>query len=172
MPTDDTSSEFPGASEDQRTLAITDHEKALIISDYEEALADHRRLVRELDGILSGGIENAAAQASLCDLIPFAQQIVAERDGFKDALHVLSFICTCTRPTKVLPDGSIVAPGDHTDRCVLTIARKALQGPQHRNYYKCGGCGNCVDVTVERGKCEECGAHRTSYANPGMKGQT
>jgi hypothetical protein len=36
--------------------------------DYEEVLADHRRLVREIDVILNGE-EGAAKQASLCDLV-------------------------------------------------------------------------------------------------------
>lgn len=34
---------------------------------YEEVLADHRRLVRELDVLING--EGAAAQASLCDIV-------------------------------------------------------------------------------------------------------
>ncbi|MES2346997.1 MAG: hypothetical protein V4641_05435 [Pseudomonadota bacterium] len=37
-------------------------------ADYEETLADHRRLVRELDVILHGE-DGAAPQASLCDLV-------------------------------------------------------------------------------------------------------
>ncbi|MCT0738661.1 hypothetical protein N0681_23015 [Pseudomonas aeruginosa] len=36
--------------------------------DYEEVLADHRRLVRELDVLLNGE-DGAARQASLCDLV-------------------------------------------------------------------------------------------------------
>ncbi len=36
-------------------------------ADYEEVLADHRRLVRELDVLLNG--EGAAPQASLCDIV-------------------------------------------------------------------------------------------------------
>jgi hypothetical protein len=44
----------------------------LTAADYEEVLADHRRLVRELDEALSGP-GNAAKQASLCDLIPQAK---------------------------------------------------------------------------------------------------
>ncbi|WP_071556473.1 hypothetical protein [Pseudomonas aeruginosa] len=36
--------------------------------DYEEVLADHRRLVRELDVLLNGE-EGVAKQASLCDLV-------------------------------------------------------------------------------------------------------
>ncbi len=36
-------------------------------ADYEHTLADHRRLVRELDVALNG--ENAAPQASLCDIV-------------------------------------------------------------------------------------------------------
>jgi ATP:corrinoid adenosyltransferase len=37
-------------------------------ADYEEVLADHRRLVRELDVLLNGEA-GAAKQASLCDLV-------------------------------------------------------------------------------------------------------
>lgn len=40
----------------------------LTIADYEECLADHRRLVRELDVGLNGE-EGAAEQASLCDIV-------------------------------------------------------------------------------------------------------
>lgn len=36
-------------------------------ADYEDVLTDHRRLVRELDVLLNG--ENAAQQASLCDIV-------------------------------------------------------------------------------------------------------
>ncbi len=36
-------------------------------TDYEEVLADHRRLVRELDVALNGN--EAAEQASLCDVV-------------------------------------------------------------------------------------------------------
>jgi hypothetical protein len=39
----------------------------LTIADYEEVMADHRRLVRELDVLLNG--EGAAKQASLCDIV-------------------------------------------------------------------------------------------------------
>jgi hypothetical protein len=40
----------------------------LSAQDYEEVLADHRRLVRELDVLLNGE-EGAAPQASLCDIV-------------------------------------------------------------------------------------------------------
>lgn len=40
---------------------------ALTIADYEEVLADHRRLVRELDVLLNG--DGAAQQSSLCDIV-------------------------------------------------------------------------------------------------------
>lgn len=39
----------------------------LTVADYEEVLADHRRLVRELDVLLNG--DGAAVQASLCDIV-------------------------------------------------------------------------------------------------------
>ena len=37
------------------------------VADYEEVLADHRRLVREMDVLLNG--DGAAKQASLCDIV-------------------------------------------------------------------------------------------------------
>lgn len=40
----------------------------LTVADYEEVLADHRRLVRELDVLLNGE-HGAAKQASLCDIV-------------------------------------------------------------------------------------------------------
>lgn len=51
------------------------------VSDYEEVLADHRRLVRELDVALNG--DNAAKQASLCDIVAQvkAEGITARLDG-------------------------------------------------------------------------------------------
>lgn len=44
------------------------HSNGATISDYEEVLADHRRLVRELDVLLNGE-EGAAPQASLGDIV-------------------------------------------------------------------------------------------------------
>ncbi len=46
-----------------------------LIADYEQVLADHRRLVRELDVLLNGE-EGAAKQASLCDIVAQVQHIV------------------------------------------------------------------------------------------------
>lgn len=47
----------------------------LTAADYEEVLADHRRLVREIDALLNGGV--AAKQASLCDLVPQIKALVS-----------------------------------------------------------------------------------------------
>ncbi|WP_303678039.1 hypothetical protein [Pseudomonas aeruginosa] len=47
-------------------------------ADYEKVLADHRRLVRELDVLLNRE-EGAAKQASLCDLVGQVSAIVRER---------------------------------------------------------------------------------------------
>lgn len=44
---------------------------------YEEALADHRRLVRELDVAING--DGAAKQASLCDVVAQLKAVVRER---------------------------------------------------------------------------------------------
>ena len=51
------------------------------VSDYEEVLADHRRLVREMDVMING--DGAAKQASLCDLFSQVRVIVAERDALR-----------------------------------------------------------------------------------------
>lgn len=50
--------------------------EALTIDDYEAAFADHRRLVRDIDVIMNGEA-GAAKQASLCDLVPEIQNLVA-----------------------------------------------------------------------------------------------
>lgn len=57
---------------------------SLKIEDYEEVLADHRRLVREIDAILSAPGE-PAKQASLCDLIPVIQKLKTEAKVFREA---------------------------------------------------------------------------------------
>jgi hypothetical protein len=51
--------------------------EALTIADYEEVLSDHRRLVREIDVILNG--DNAAKQASLCDLVGQIKELAAKQ---------------------------------------------------------------------------------------------
>jgi hypothetical protein len=57
------------------------------ISDLEEVLADTRRLTRELDIALVGE-ENAAEQASLCDLICSAEKLRKELNEVKKELEV------------------------------------------------------------------------------------
>jgi len=52
---------WPEVAENQPTP------EAPTAADYDEVLTDHRRLVRELDMLLNG--ENAAQQASLCDIV-------------------------------------------------------------------------------------------------------
>jgi hypothetical protein len=53
---------------DALDAALKATENGLTIADYEEVLADHRRLVRELD-VLINGEAGAAKQASLCDIV-------------------------------------------------------------------------------------------------------
>ncbi|MPS30540.1 MAG: hypothetical protein E2576_14510 [Alcaligenaceae bacterium] len=65
-----TGSEPVAASSNQATIA-----------DYEEVLADHRRLVRQLDVALNGE-DGAAKQASLCDIVG---QVVSEGIKANDA---------------------------------------------------------------------------------------
>ena len=47
------------------------------IADYEDVLADHRRLVREMDVALNGE-EGAAKQASLCDIVSQVKSLKRE----------------------------------------------------------------------------------------------
>ncbi len=54
--------------------------ETLTAADYEAVLADHRRLVRELDVALNGE-HGAAKQASLCDLIAQVKQCVLVPKG-------------------------------------------------------------------------------------------
>lgn len=51
-------------------ITFEDHEAEVtrLTADYEEVLADHRRLVRQLDVLLNGEA-GAAKQASLCDIV-------------------------------------------------------------------------------------------------------
>jgi len=60
----------------------------LTAADYEEALADHHRLVRELDVALNGET-GAAKQASLCDIVA---QVKRERI-IRSATQPLDFDC-------------------------------------------------------------------------------
>lgn len=64
-------------AQDLAGAALAQAEQATA-DDYEEVLADHRRLVRELDVLLNGE-EGAAKQASLCDLVGQVSAIVRER---------------------------------------------------------------------------------------------
>ena len=52
--------------------------------DYEEALDSHRALVKQIDTALFG--ENAAKQASLCDLVPCVIRVKAASDKLLAAI--------------------------------------------------------------------------------------
>ena len=51
-----------------------------LCADYEQALTDKRRLTREID-VAMHGVDGAAKQASLCDLIEPAKRLRSERDA-------------------------------------------------------------------------------------------
>lgn len=84
---------------------------ALNTADYEEVLADHRRLVREMDVALSGEA-GAAKQASLCDLIPVAQ-------AMRSALELFAK-CDLNEQT--------CASFEVANRRIRNLANRALQG--------------------------------------------
>ncbi|CAJ0701787.1 hypothetical protein LMG19089_02926 [Ralstonia edaphis] len=73
----ETHRKFTTAVKALRVAAPTQQQETLMAADYEEVLADHRRLVRELDMALNGAT-GAAKQASLCDIV--AQ---VKREGIK-----------------------------------------------------------------------------------------
>lgn len=56
-------------------------------NDYEEVLKDHRRIVREIDGLINRG--KPAAQAALIDLIPQITELVRLTDLAHPALREL-----------------------------------------------------------------------------------
>lgn len=65
------------------------------VADYEQVIADHQRLVRELDILING--QNAAAQASLCDIVA---QLAAQKQEAPQAPERASpakSICTDCR---------------------------------------------------------------------------
>jgi hypothetical protein len=63
------------------------------IADYEAAIADHNRLVRELDVLLNG--DGAAPQASLCDLVSQikAQKAAPQAASAPDLTTIFSTLC-------------------------------------------------------------------------------
>jgi len=65
-------------------------QQRLTASDYEEVLADHRRLVRELDVALNGS--GAAKQASLCDIVA---QVRDERWRLVRGEKASEALCNC-----------------------------------------------------------------------------
>ena len=75
-------------SDDGKTVTMMNTDRAPsyrasapVANDYEKVLADHRRLVRELDVLLNG--DGAAEQASLCDIVSQVR-----REGIKASAPV------------------------------------------------------------------------------------
>jgi hypothetical protein len=89
------------ASEAPAILALA-NQMADLLGDYERAMADHRKLVRELDVVLNGE-GGAARQASLCDLIEPAR-------AMKSALERLIYEITALSP----------CDGDGSHSCRIT----------------------------------------------------
>jgi hypothetical protein len=84
----------------------------LTIADYEEVLADHRRLVRELDVALNG--DGAAKQASLCDIVAQVKNIAKPQTSREDELvKSLEMIVGFTR-------------GDKNMKFVFDVANQAI----------------------------------------------
>ncbi len=65
---------------------VKDTDGVLTIADYKEAMESHKKLVRQLDVLLNG--ENAADQASLCDIVAQVQRESATH-GWKPILPVV-----------------------------------------------------------------------------------
>jgi hypothetical protein len=122
---------------------------ALTAADYEEVLADHRRLVRELDVALCGE-EGAAKQASLCDIVGMVKdrrlKLVSASDvtlsdeqimGIAHArlsggneIEVLAFARECIRLSAnagTVPDETVRAEKYYVDSGLLEGAKDDLE---------------------------------------------
>src|SRR5437764_9515069 len=75
--------------------------KGATAADYEEVLADHRRLVRELDVLLNGEA-GASRQASLVDIVA---QIAGERDAMRRDSVTVAQISKLVSMNGKEPDG-------------------------------------------------------------------
>ena len=107
------------------------------IADYEATLADHRRLVRELDVALNGE-ENAAQQASLCDIV---HQVKHEGIKARPAMtQEPGVVMTVTMKDgsehrQVIPPGTSIGGGDndlltHEGREAVHEWFRSLQPPK------------------------------------------
>lgn len=76
-----------------------DDETGASVADYEEVLADHRRLVRELDVLLNGE-RGAAKQASLCDIVSQVQHERIRAPQYKPSQEepAEERMCQCEHP--------------------------------------------------------------------------
>jgi len=113
-------------------------QQAASASDYEEVLADHRKLVRDLDVLLNGE-SIAAKQASLCDLVAQVAQIVRE-----DGAPLLQ------------PSSALLFSGSHGHAGYLIDEQSspAVEMPKKRftpgfslsNYQEVSGWNKCVEA--------------------------
>lgn len=67
--------------------------------DYEEVIADHKRLVRELD-VMINGEEGAAKQASLCDIVSQMKDYIGDKHKLEVELYDTLKLCNEYRELK------------------------------------------------------------------------
>lgn len=129
------------------------------VADYEQALADHRRLVRDLDIALNG--ENAAPQASLCDIVAQvkgmtrqAQQPVewtCKHEPFEGRCVHCDIMFVGGEPVinKGVPMREAVTlnPGDR--RYLITVMQVAYDNKEHSSRYF-DGMNAALDALLAR----------------------
>lgn len=66
-----------------------------------------------------------------CEIAHWHLSQVAAKDErireLEKALDGLSLVCTCSRPAILSDMGGMIAPGPHTNKCVMTRAQSALK---------------------------------------------
>lgn len=99
----------------------------LTSADYEDVLADHRRLVRELDVLLNG--DSAAKQASLCDIVCQVQAEPRQLVRCSQLQALLSLgIEICEREAEITFESNKHFIGAHAGQVVDYDARRELAG--------------------------------------------
>lgn len=140
--------------------------------DYEAVLADHRRLVRELDVLLHG--EGAAKQASLCDIVA---QVAAQKrrshpaeraDGECARNHLLRLIDDVWQAATDSQEVPSVAWAD--ELLDKWTGKQSLPAPPAEPSHKCPQCGWVYEThapdcsPAERAKDDEF-AHLLKFYN-------
>lgn len=101
--------------------------------DYKEAHEDHKRLVREVDVIMNG--DNAAEQASLCDLVSQIKAVFAENARLREAMDESYGLLCCikTSPYRQIGAREVYIPHIDIDRVnhAIDSIKQAVERMNH-----------------------------------------